>query len=153
MNFNRFINALDKKFVEDFIDIYFTNSFISYEKSEDENDIYLTFKNEGVEFRFEKINSDIELRTFFIHLNNKKNGFNLYSSKIPFHLSNKFKKDDLKKILGQPNKVNDPIPIIGINYSEVFIKEKFSLAIEYDEKALFIKTISITCPAPNTRIL
>ena len=140
-NFDNFNLHLGNIFVKDYAISYLEGEY-SFEIYDDgTGDIYYILENEGIDYLFRDNENRLRLKAIFIYLNNKKDGYKSFSKKLPFNIENVFKKKEINILFGNADKQIEEIPIIGKDFSEIYIKTGYSIGIEYckNNKIKFIR--------------
>lgn len=150
LNYEKFELHVGKQNVEKYISYFLDRkaSFKVYDS--DELGIYYISKDEGIDFFCEKLEGNIvELKAIFIYVNNTKEGYKQFREELPFSIEKSFTINEVNDVLGKPDKTIEAIPIIKKNYSEIYLKEGYSIGIEYNIKDGKIKFIRIEMTNPS----
>ena len=106
-----------------------------------EDSLDYIYEDLGIDFQFVKEGKEYELENIFFHLNNSEDGYASFLNP-PFQVNKDLKRADVHKMFGTPDEVDEGIPDIGLNPSDIFKNKAYNLVFEYTDN-LKIKTFSI----------
>lgn len=143
-NYEKFEHQVGKQNVEKYISNFLERKASFKVFNSDEREVYYISKDEGIDFFCEKQEGNkLELKAIFIYVNNTKEGYKQFREELPFSIKKSFTINEVRYVLGKPDKTIEAIPIIKKNFSEIYLKEGYSIGIEYNDKESKIKFIRI----------
>lgn len=142
LSWEYFKQNFDSAFIEQYIVTILKNKDNDLEMDEfSEDSLDYMYEDLGIDFQFVKEGRKYELENIFFHLNNREDGYISFENP-PFKVNKDIKRDDVHKRFGTPDEVDDGIPEIDLNPSDMFRNNAYNLVFEYTDN-LKIKTFSI----------